>query len=1019
MAWDFNTGTYVPDEAPSTPPATPAKKKEDDPWAGGFFSDLKHVAGAPVRAVGRVAGDVGEIVRALPQVVTGLPQFAKDMLPGETEHEKELLVGINAKADELGLKGERRNQYIALQRPSLASLIPGSYIAGQAIGGDMEELGANPLIAALDVLPYVGKAAKMATKGGALAGRAAEAAETAGKLSKAADIEAKGLKLPQIAGQLVRENLPKTGVGSGIMPAMEGMGRTMRAQSVLDDVGHGQRQLNQFAENAFREADEVIKKAGVTPERLKELSAASRLGEPNWREALGVTEAEGALLRYAKQKDFDIAQDSLRRGELFLDEEGTIRAKADNGTILRGMRERDKEIAKSESYWERMEAETDPRKKQHYGEAADFWARRAVRRDSVITKRLQQSPPAEFHEAVRARAKVKLKEQLEGKYEPGDWERVAAGVDEGLFESIDPEVRPLYEKAVKDTAKTWKQMQAEGFNPQWQHAVRQDQLVALEHPRFIPHAIRKPSATKARSLYYPEPYIDDLGVSVRHQALESFHRNLTESKVAEWTEKGWVKSRREVESEAVKLVGHLAREKGDLKGLVNDYLLAQYREFSPSEMFTGSIPKAGGRVADIKYLPKGLHEMLQDFAKPPRKTLVGAPLRGTAALLRTSVLRMSPMYYVGQVTSGVPLMLARGGAKDLLHLKESANLLRNKQLPSWIPEGVTPEELLARVPTGPRKIIGDPENAAKFRAGASLGRMMEEEWGKTGPVAAIGHKAVLFSDKAATIADDIYRSAGYLAELKKRMAKGQNLDVAMSGALEQASKIMNNLDRLTPVERGVVKGIFPFWSWSKHLLTYLMTYPFDHPWRAAFTMKLSKQAQEEWDEEVPQKMMRYLALGQKDKEGWQWMLGTQDLFLPWVSVSEALSLSGFMARLHPLWKIGLEYSGVDPFTASPEKFPEYSKEINPVTGKPSYERPDLTKLIAGALTPQTDMLPGMKEEWQEKLQAEKPSGNLEELLRAFGVNVFQRQMEATGTPKAKTKTPVAAGKWNFETGKFE
>ena len=58
--------------------------------------------------------------------------------------------------------------------------------------------------------------------------------------------------------------------------------------------------------------------------------------------------------------------------------------------------------------------------------------------------------------------------------------------------------------------------------------------------------------------------------------------------------------------------------------------------------------------------------------------------------------------------------------------------------------------------------------------------------------------------------------------------------------MQNAVKVMGDLRRMSPFERDVARTMMPFYGWQKHILSYVLTYPADHPWR---TVMLSQMAE--------------------------------------------------------------------------------------------------------------------------------------------------------------------------------
>ena len=80
-------------------------------------------------------------------------------------------------------------------------------------------------------------------------------------------------------------------------------------------------------------------------------------------------------------------------------------------------------------------------------------------------------------------------------------------------------------------------------------------------------------------------------------------------------------------------------------------------------------------------------------------------------------------------------------------------------------------------------------------------------------------------------------SAGSAARSRSRTPEtGKTILVtperAVKEGIHHVQEVFGNLNRMSPFERQVAQSIMPFYGWQKHILGYVMSFPFDHPWRA-------------------------------------------------------------------------------------------------------------------------------------------------------------------------------------------
>ena len=99
-----------------------------------------------------------------------------------------------------------------------------------------------------------------------------------------------------------------------------------------------------------------------------------------------------------------------------------------------------------------------------------------------------------------------------------------------------------------------------------------------------------------------------------------------------------------------------------------------------------------------------------------------------------------------------------------------------------------------------------------------------------------------------------YNRQGYLLAKLQRLLeeKGLTLDGVQSGgawddpvvqdaivkAVDDANEVMGTFDEMTPFERRVIRNIFPFWAWNRHITQLAFRTAVDNPARMLWTLRL-------------------------------------------------------------------------------------------------------------------------------------------------------------------------------------
>jgi hypothetical protein len=132
---------------------------------------------------------------------------------------------------------------------------------------------------------------------------------------------------------------------------------------------------------------------------------------------------------------------------------------------------------------------------------------------------------------------------------------------------------------------------------------------------------------------------------------------------------------------------------------------------------------------------------------------------------------------------------------------------------------------------------------------------------------------------------------------------------AHEAGMEAMSSVMGDLRKMTPMERSILVKAFPFYGWTKHILSYVMSYPSDHPYRAMFLSQLATQNSADVASGLPTRIQLLFFLGQPDAQGN--VAAVDDRFLdPLRDTANYASWTGLFESLNPIFSAPL--AAVDP-----------------------------------------------------------------------------------------------------------
>lgn len=192
---------------------------------------------------------------------------------------------------------------------------------------------------------------------------------------------------------------------------------------------------------------------------------------------------------------------------------------------------------------------------------------------------------------------------------------------------------------------------------------------------------------------------------------------------------------------------------------------------------------------------------------------------------------------------------------------------------------------------------------------------------------------------------DMYRGAVYLHKLH---GGADN-----EAALAVVNKTLIDVNNMTPFERTILRQIFPFWSYTKHILRYVLSYPADHPLRASILSHLAQHVQETNLSGDPLRLSKLFFLGNPDKNGKVNVVDFSNLN-PFRSMSSVFSMAGFLSGLAPEFQAGLRMYGINTLTGAPNIFQHYTYDA--YTGTRTVARPPFNPFdFASAFIPQVEI----------------------------------------------------------------
>lgn len=240
---------------------------------------------------------------------------------------------------------------------------------------------------------------------------------------------------------------------------------------------------------------------------------------------------------------------------------------------------------------------------------------------------------------------------------------------------------------------------------------------------------------------------------------------------------------------------------------------------------TSYVPTQVLKSFDTQFGPKNTNPILSVYDKGTR-------------VFKTSVLALSPSWQVNR-TIGHAVMAMAGGGVDPLTL---ANNIRK----------VVSEYRQTGEFHGPSALRGRNANASDYEY---ITPRIPGETGKLNAAKTVLGAVPRASYRLSNFLDNTMRSAVYMA--KEQAGHSPEL------ALRESLRAMGDFTKMNPFEQDVVRRVFPFYAWQKHITKLAFSLPIEHPIRTAWMASLANQygQPEAWVRGLPSYLQSLVPLG--------------------------------------------------------------------------------------------------------------------------------------------------------------
>lgn len=591
---------------------------------------------------------------------------------------------------------------------------------------------------------------------------------------------------------------------------------------------------------------------------------------------------------------------------------------------------------------------------RYMNQTANYSEKAVAKAQKVAENQVRTNPPARFQPYIDKQVQSSLMEKYS---DSPDFDQILPLLKERNYSFLDKEGL-IPEAEVKqlgiDMRKTWQDMKRDGIDPVFVHRVSEGQIGSIKYPKVL-ERIPRPSQTVKRS-WNLTPTIDDVTVAVTHQGLEWLARRGSEEFIDEMLTR-WGRSQQDLMEQYLPAARKSANTPDDVIAVTNRLMRKEWTKYNPDGIITWPSPRIKRWSSQEVWVPKTIAENIQRMHTPPggRLTSVIDPIMH---VFRTSLLPLAPRWHFYNILGGGIMLMSGTDPSVWRYLSEAREMVKAGDLPEDIPRGIgtVPRDVLEWNAKG--SIQKPLEAVFQYKGGQQLRKFWDSAQEARGKFGDVIEKSYAWNG----MVDDTYRAMAYLYGKDKSLTKGMTTEAAQKAGVELARKVFQQWDRMTPIERSIMRFIFPFYGWTAHVMNFVMHYPFDHPTRAAIVGSFARNEVNDMGTGLPERFLNMFFLGDTDKNGnvKAFNLGGMN---PFRDVANSMTLAGFVGQTNPLISSAFQALGVDVSNGGPELFPNV--QYDPELGRLSYKPRNPLAILAESILPQSRILTGMADSSSE------------------------------------------------------
>lgn len=472
-----------------------------------------------------------------------------------------------------------------------------------------------------------------------------------------------------------------------------------------------------------------------------------------------------------------------------------------------------------------------------------------------------------------------------------------------------------FDKVLSEVNASWRNLRAAGYDPPWIH----ETPTAGRRPFITPGKEADPAFIRNRTLAVNGSYIPQLQVAASDTVRQMVEAEYSRQVVDEITA-------RHARPMADVLKAYTDRfepgQGSQAQIALERRIAANWVPWKPGEYFGGRIFHHAGEDSAL-VIPRQVDQALKAMVpKAPSRLLSWSPL--VKGVWVSSILSFSPAYLVHNLLGSMTMLLAGTGPSVLTYLDRAWEMARHEE--------TLPEFSLGHMGLD---LAGNNE-AIAYWTGKTYGRILDTIQKASTPARSI----VGFAER-------LYKSMAYLYGQDKALGAGMDEAGAREAGIRMADKVLHDFNTMTPIERNIVRHVFPFYGWMKTLWGFTLSYPFDHPLRIAIANNITRVTGQDRDHRLADLWDNLFQIG-SPSGGPFGRVKVLDLtsINPFATAANMFTLSGLLSHFNPAISTALSIAGWVPATQQ-EMFPQL--DYDPTTGRLVVQQQSLGQRALSAL----------------------------------------------------------------------